>query len=107
MNVQSVCLLHGFWNSVYVQQCSSVQKPWSQDQHQDYFFLSHAFLASQYSRYEFDMARSFDMSYNKKRLIIVMYEDVDPDGMPDDIEMYVKNYTYLERNCVMFMRRLK
>ncbi len=36
-----------------------------------------------------------------------MFEDVDMGGMPDDIKMYVKNYTYLKRNCVMFMKRLK
>ena len=68
--------------------------------------VSRAFMSSSICMHEFITARSFDFSYKKARLLVIMYEDVATEDMHEDIRMYVKSFTYLKRDCTFFMKRL-
>ena len=43
---------------------------------------------------------------NKHRLIMILYENIPDDEMPDDINLYVARYTYIEQWNPHFMNRL-
>ena len=46
------------------------------------------------------------MAMNKKRLIVVVDEDILEDELPEKIKNYIKNFTYLTKDCPFFMKRI-
>ena len=68
--------------------------------------VSRNFIDSPICLSEFDTARSFDMCYNKNRLIMILYEDIPKENLPESITTYIKSYTYLKRESAFFIKRL-
>ena len=68
--------------------------------------VSRSFARSDICMAEFNIARSFDIKDNKHRLIMILYEDIPGDEMPEDIENYVRNYTYIRKGTGFFCKRL-
>ena len=68
--------------------------------------VSRNFIRSPICMSEFDTARSFDLAYNKNRLIMVNFDDMEEEEMPEQIQQYIRIYTYLKRDSPLFMTRL-
>ena len=68
--------------------------------------MSNSFLDSNFCVYEFELALHIDMMGKKKRLVVVMDNEVEEARMSDNVSMYMHKYTYLKRDCVLFMKRL-
>ena len=68
--------------------------------------VSNTFLDSNFCVYEFELALHIDMMGKKKRLVVVMDNEVDEAKMSAKLKRYLRKYTYLKRDCVLFMKRL-
>ena len=55
---------------------------------------------------EFNTARSFDVRYNKNRLIMVLYEHIAAEEMREEVTNYIKNITFIARGTPFFCKRL-
>ena len=64
------------------------------------------FIQSKFCMFEFGMAVNVDMLANRKRLIVIMQEDIEKDDLPEKLRNYVNSFTYLTRDCPFFMKRL-
>ena len=69
-------------------------------------YVTRNFIESNFCKFEFDMAVNMDMQTNKKRLIVIMAEDIPKEELPESVRTYVKNFTYLTKDCPFFMKRL-
>ena len=52
------------------------------------------------------MTLHVDMASNRKRLVVIMQEDIVEDDLSDSIRNYMNNFTYLTRNSPILMKRL-
>ena len=68
--------------------------------------LTRNFIRSPICMAEFNIARSYDVQNNKHRLILIMYEDMPHDDLPDEILNYIKSYTYILWRSAFFYKRL-
>lgn len=70
-------------------------------------FLSKNFLDSVWNIHEFRMAHVKAMQDPKKRVIIIIYGNVDLQHLDDELDAYLKTNTYLEWGDPWFWRKLK
>ena len=63
------------------------------------------FVENNFCKFKFDMSLHVDMASNRKRLVVIMQEDIAEDDL-SDIRNYMNNFTYLTRNGPFLMKRL-
>ena len=51
------------------------------------------------------MALHVDMASNRKRLVVIMQQDIAEDDLTDSIRHYMNNFTYLMRDAPFVMKR--
>ena len=68
--------------------------------------ISNNFIESEIGKFVFSVAYAQDVIFRRKRLLMVLFENVNEERLTDELRLYVDKKSYLMRNALMLHKRL-